>query len=110
VVRRVPITADSNSGREEQPTQFPVEPSKIESLKPSIGCGHYSHFTRAMDSNVYKLLNLMTLFLEQNELTNVDAIGEYKFLERVALSKNAFRGSNLKNLKTLYLHTNAWTR
>jgi Leucine-rich repeat (LRR) protein len=69
----------------------------------------------AIPQPLYKLLNLKTLFLEQNELTNVDAIGEYKFLEHVALGKNAFRGplptsfSNLKNLKTLYLHTNAWT-
>ncbi|KAL3777775.1 hypothetical protein HJC23_008892 [Cyclotella cryptica] len=69
----------------------------------------------ALPTPLYKLLNLKTLFVEQNQLTNVDAIGEYKFLEHLALSKNAFRGplpdgfSNLKNLKTLYLHTNAWT-
>lgn len=64
---------------------------------------------------LYKLFNLQTLFLEQNDLTNVDAIGEYRHLKNLALSKNNFQGplpasfKNLKKLKTLYLHTNKFT-
>ena len=66
----------------------------------------------AIPTPLYKLFNLQTLFLEQNGLTNIDSLGEYRHLEYLSLSKNAFQGPlpesfrNLKKLKTLYLHTN----
>jgi len=66
----------------------------------------------ALPTPLYKLFNLETLFLEQNFLTDVAAIGEYRHLKHLALSLNNFDGplpnsfKNLKKLKTLYLHSN----
>ena len=45
----------------------------------------------ALPMPLYKLFNLQTLILEQNLLTNVEAIGEYRHLEHLALSMKTFR-------------------
>lgn len=69
----------------------------------------------SLPSHIYELHKLDTLILSQNQLSNVDDIGEFKHLEHLYLSMNNFKGplptsfQNLKHLKTLDLHTNELT-
>ncbi|KAK1748705.1 leucine-rich repeat domain-containing protein [Skeletonema marinoi] len=69
----------------------------------------------SLPSHIYELHKLKTLFLSQNQLSNVDDIGEFKHLEHLSLSMNNFKGplpasfESLKHLKTLDLHTNEFT-
>ncbi len=69
----------------------------------------------SLPSHIYELHKLDTLILSQNQLSNVDDIGEFKHLEHLSLSMNNFKGplptsfQNLKHLKTLDLHTNEFS-